>query len=115
NNLDHRRGRRGDQKPIRRCDRNTRIPPTPRHPNRLRRSPTTPSLLHVSNSRPRPRLSEKSGQERYGRIVTVGIALMDIAEEQRMLEETVGKALEEARAKLDAALDHLSKDGSDSE
>jgi hypothetical protein len=40
---------------------------------------------------------------------------MDIAEEQRMLEEKVGKALEEARAKLDVALDHLSKGGAESE
>jgi|SRR6267378_3307376 len=39
---------------------------------------------------------------------------MDAAEEQRMLEEKVGKALEEARAKLDAAMDHLSKGGTDS-
>jgi len=41
--------------------------------------------------------------------------LMDVAEEQRMLEEKVGKALEEARAKLDVALDYLSRGGSDSE
>ena len=34
---------------------------------------------------------------------------MDATEEQRMLEEKVGKALEEARAKLDTALDNLSK------
>ncbi len=40
---------------------------------------------------------------------------MDVAEEQRMLEEKVGKALEEARAKLDAALDNLSKGGIGSE
>src|SRR5712692_1964859 len=40
---------------------------------------------------------------------------MDVAEEQRMLEEKVGKALEEARAKLDAAIDHLSKGGAESE
>jgi hypothetical protein len=40
---------------------------------------------------------------------------MDAAEEQRMLEEKVGKALDEARAKLDAALDNLSKGGTDSE
>jgi hypothetical protein len=40
--------------------------------------------------------------------------LMDAAEEQRMLEEKVSKALEEARAKLDAALDHLSKGGTES-
>jgi hypothetical protein len=40
---------------------------------------------------------------------------MDVAEEQRMLEEKVGKALEEARAKLDAALDNLSKGGTGSE
>jgi hypothetical protein len=40
---------------------------------------------------------------------------MDAAEEQRMLEEKVGKALEEARAKLDTALDHLSKGGAESE
>ncbi len=39
---------------------------------------------------------------------------MDAAEEQRMLEEKVGKALEEARAKLDAALDNLSKGGTES-
>jgi hypothetical protein len=39
---------------------------------------------------------------------------MDAAEEQRMLEEKVSKALEEARAKLDAALDHLSKGGTES-
>ena len=32
-----------------------------------------------------------------------------------MLEEKVGKALGEARTKLDAALDHLSKGGTDSE
>jgi hypothetical protein len=40
--------------------------------------------------------------------------LMDSAEEQRMLEEKVGKVLEEARAKLDTALDSLSKGGADS-
>jgi hypothetical protein len=40
---------------------------------------------------------------------------MDTAEEQRMLEEKVGKALEEARTKLDIALDNLSKGGTDSE
>jgi hypothetical protein len=40
---------------------------------------------------------------------------MDAAEEQRMMEEKVGKALEEARTKLDAALDHLSKGGVESE
>jgi len=40
---------------------------------------------------------------------------MDAAEEQRMLEEKVGKALEEARVKLDAALDNLSKGGAGSE
>ena len=40
---------------------------------------------------------------------------MDIAKEQRMLEEKVGKALEEARAKLDAALDNLSKGETGSE
>ena len=41
--------------------------------------------------------------------------MMDPAEEQRMLEEKVGKALEEARAKLESALDHLSKGGAESE
>ena len=41
--------------------------------------------------------------------------MLDVAEEQRMLEEKVGKALGEARTKLDAALDHLSKGGTDSE
>jgi len=41
--------------------------------------------------------------------------LMDVAEEQRMLEEKVGKALEEARVKLDVALDNLSKGGTGSE
>jgi hypothetical protein len=41
--------------------------------------------------------------------------LMDAAEEQRMLEEKVGNALEEARAKLDTALDYLSKGGTESE
>jgi hypothetical protein len=40
---------------------------------------------------------------------------MDAAEEQRMLEEKVGKALEEARTKLDMALDNLFKGGTDSE
>src|SRR5712664_571505 len=40
---------------------------------------------------------------------------MDIAEEQRMLEEKVRKALEEARTKLDTALDNLSKGRTDSE
>jgi len=40
---------------------------------------------------------------------------MDAAEEQRMLEEKVGKALEEARAKLDLAMENLSKGGTDSE
>jgi len=40
---------------------------------------------------------------------------MDPAEEQRMLEEKVGKALEEARTKLDTALDNLSKGGTHSE
>ena len=40
---------------------------------------------------------------------------MDAAEEQRMLEDKVSKALEEARTKLDAALDHLSKGGTESE
>jgi hypothetical protein len=39
---------------------------------------------------------------------------MDVAEEQRMLEEKVEKALEEARVKLDAALDHLSRGGAES-
>ncbi len=39
---------------------------------------------------------------------------MDAAEEQRMFEEKVGKALEEARTKLDVALDHLAKGGADS-
>ena len=39
---------------------------------------------------------------------------MDAAEEQRMLEEKVSKALEEARTKLDAALDHLSRGGAES-
>ena len=41
--------------------------------------------------------------------------MMDAAEEQRMLEEKVEKALEEARAKLDAALDNLSRGGAESE
>src|SRR5438552_18951154 len=40
---------------------------------------------------------------------------MDAAEEQRMLEEKVGKALDEARTKLDIAMEHLSKGGTDSE
>jgi hypothetical protein len=40
---------------------------------------------------------------------------MNAAEEQRMLEEKVSKALEEARTKLDMALDNLSKSGTDSE
>jgi hypothetical protein len=40
---------------------------------------------------------------------------VDVAEEQRVLEEKVGKALEEARTKLDMALDNLSKSGTDSE
>jgi len=40
---------------------------------------------------------------------------MDAVEEQRMLEGKLGQALEEARAKLDAALDHLSKGGTDLE
>src|SRR5260370_40279960 len=40
---------------------------------------------------------------------------MDAAEEQRMLEKKVSKALEEARTKLDAALDHLSNGGTDPE
>ncbi len=39
--------------------------------------------------------------------------MMDAAEEQRMLEEKVGKALEEARTKLDAALDVLSNAGAE--
>ena len=39
--------------------------------------------------------------------------MMDAAEEQRMFEEKVGKALEEARAKLDAALDFLSNGGTE--
>jgi hypothetical protein len=38
---------------------------------------------------------------------------MDAAEEQRMLEGKVAKALEEARTKLDTALDNLSKGGTD--
>lgn len=41
--------------------------------------------------------------------------MMDPAEEQRVLEEKVGKALDEARAKLDTALDSLSKGGAESE
>ncbi|TMI09092.1 hypothetical protein E6H34_01975 [Candidatus Bathyarchaeota archaeon] len=40
---------------------------------------------------------------------------MDAAEEQRMLEEKVGKALEEARTKLDTAMENLSKGVTDSE
>jgi hypothetical protein len=40
---------------------------------------------------------------------------MDAAEEQRMIEEKVGKALEEARTKVDMALDNLSKSGTNSE
>ena len=40
---------------------------------------------------------------------------MDASEEQRMLEEKAGQALEEARAKLDAVLDHVSRDGTDLE
>jgi len=39
--------------------------------------------------------------------------LTDAAEEQRMLEEKVGKALAEARAKLDTALGLLSNAGAD--
>jgi hypothetical protein len=39
--------------------------------------------------------------------------LMDAAEEQRMLEEKVDEALEEARTKLDVALDYLSNDRDD--
>ena len=39
---------------------------------------------------------------------------MDAIEEQRMLEEKLSKALEEARAKLDAALDLLSNGGAES-
>jgi len=39
---------------------------------------------------------------------------MDTAEEQRMFEEKVGKALEEAKTKLDVALDNLSQGGTDS-
>jgi hypothetical protein len=38
---------------------------------------------------------------------------MDAAEEQRMLEEKVSTALEEARAKLDAALDLLPNAGAE--
>ena len=41
--------------------------------------------------------------------------MMDIAEEQRLLEEKVGRALEEAKTKLDIALDNLSRGGTDSE
>ncbi len=40
---------------------------------------------------------------------------MDAAEEQRMLEKKISKALEEARTKLDAALDHLSNGGTEPE
>lgn len=40
---------------------------------------------------------------------------MDAAEEQRMLEEKVSKALKEARTKLDEALGHLSEGGTESE
>ena len=36
---------------------------------------------------------------------------MDEAEEQRLMEEKTGKALEEARTKLDTALDNLGKSG----
>jgi hypothetical protein len=43
------------------------------------------------------------------------VLFMDTAEEQRMLEEKVGRALEEARTKLDIALDNLSKSGTDPE
>ena len=39
--------------------------------------------------------------------------MTDAAEEQRMLEEKVGKALAEARAKLDTALGLLSNAGAD--
>src|SRR5690349_16284206 len=39
---------------------------------------------------------------------------MDAAEEQRMLEEKVRLALEEAKSKLDVALDHLAKGAPDS-
>src|SRR4029077_6859473 len=42
-----------------------------------------------------------------------GVALMDAIEEQRMLEEKVSKALEEARTKLDAALDLLPNAGAE--
>jgi hypothetical protein len=38
---------------------------------------------------------------------------MDAAEEQRMLEEKLSKALEETRTKLDAALDLLSNGGAE--
>ncbi len=41
--------------------------------------------------------------------------MMDAAEEQQMLEEKVGKGLEEARTKTDEALDQLSKGGAESE
>jgi len=41
--------------------------------------------------------------------------LMDAAEEQRMLEEKVGKALEEARIKLNLAMENLSEGATDSE
>jgi len=40
---------------------------------------------------------------------------MDAAEEQRMLEQKTGKALEEARTKLDLAMEDLSEGGTDSE
>jgi len=40
---------------------------------------------------------------------------MDAAEEQRMLEEKVGKALEEARTKLNLAMENLSEGATDSE
>ncbi|HEV2119638.1 MAG TPA: hypothetical protein VGS11_05990 [Candidatus Bathyarchaeia archaeon] len=40
---------------------------------------------------------------------------MDATEEQRMLEDKVSKALEEARVKLDVALENLSKVEKDSE
>lgn len=39
--------------------------------------------------------------------------MMDAAEEQRMFEEKVGKALAEARAKLDAASELLSNGGAE--
>ena len=41
--------------------------------------------------------------------------MMDAAEEQRMLEEKVGKALEEARTKLNLAMENLSEGATDSE